>query len=211
MGIDAEMLVRTNEQVTDKQVRRWAYELGGAFGADAFNRISVEDVKRHGLGGTRHNLYRVEVYQQDGPTIKPENGETFMRVALFCRFYGIGYERGPIDRILAICRWIEDRIPGATVWYGGDSSGTEARPLTGEYADQLWAHFVQHATRPYYQGFERMMDDPFTRMCDFCDEAMVQFGWRPGDRGAKMRCSGCGLSESTTDGGKTWKNDDRCN
>lgn len=190
MGIDAEMVVRTRAEVSERQVIRWAYELAEAF------RGAVWTVRP----GTFHDgtSYRcleiVQRYEQDGPPIEPEPGETLIRVRLRGRYYGPDYERGDLPTLIMVARWLEAKISGAAVWYGGDSSGALAEPFGEEQREELWQHFLEHGHRPYEGHFGRGMNAP---VCDFCLEPMHHFGGcgPVGSRDAEefFGCPGCGL------------------
>src|SRR5690348_13844539 len=103
MGVDCEMFVRTKTPVTPAQVRRWAYELVSAFGTDLLwvTRPGESTFDPEG----RHALEIIDKHDQDGPTILPRKGETFIRARLWTRYYGKGYERGNLPAILAIADW----------------------------------------------------------------------------------------------------------
>lgn len=177
MGVDAEMFVRTRETVTDDQLRRWAFELKEGFG-DVIWRKSTGSYVSHGLE-------RVVEYEQDGPTIKPLAGETFIRVNLFCRYYGPGYERGPATDLIAVGQWLEGKIPGAEVWYGGDSSGRVASVFDKSAREALWQHFLEFGHRPYHQFFGHGKE----LICDFCKEPAIEHMWGRGKVG--FSCHGC--------------------
>lgn len=190
MGVDAMMLVKTKKQHTEREVLRLATRLYEAFG-------SVLWVDR----GTRHCLSIVPKCLQDGETIKPRPGEQFIQVHLFGRYYGRGYERGPLHDYIAVAMWLEHNIPGCAVYYGSDSSGICAEPFGPEQRADLFRHFAEHGHIPYTGAFTRDDDDP-VRHCDFCDIDMVRHGW--GASYAAYSCHGCGFEEKTRDNGATW-------
>lgn len=182
MGVDSQMLVRTHKIVTDEQIIHWAWQLHASFNV----LHAAHSTQNYGGPGV-HALERVGEYAQDAPSLFPEKGETFIEVSMSCRFYGPGYERGPLPEIMAVAHWLELRIPGASVWYGGDSAGCAAAPFGYAERDRLWAHFVAVGHAPYYGGFG--CNDP--RMtCDFCNgKPMHVHMWHGGDRG--YACPGC--------------------
>jgi hypothetical protein len=157
-----------------------------------------------GLGeGAHHCIQKIEEYRQDGPVIAPVNGQCFYEVHLFVRYYGIGYERGPLPKILAVARWIRHRVPDSTILYGGDSSGINAEILTPEFEQELWGHFCEHGHKPYADRHWECNDGLDDRpTCRLCNEQYIRFGG--GSPFAAYACHGCGHQIETHDGGKTW-------
>lgn len=178
MGIDAEMLVRVTPPLEPLAVRRLAYRLAEGFGAERFLIDRAKD---------RHCLEIVQDYTQDGPDITPAEGEQFIRLNLFGRYYGAGYERGDLPFLLAVAEWLESAIPGSKIFYGGDSSGVCAEPFDGPARDALWRHFIENGHRPYSGFFGRR---EVALSCAFCGGAqMANVG---GGRGVAFHvCGGC--------------------
>lgn len=193
MGIDAQLLVRTTDKVSQKQVQDAAYDMAEAFGVDHFWITRPIDG-----AGAHHCLQIVEVYTQDGPDILPKPGETLIEVSLWTRYYGPGYERGDLPLILAVAYWLEKRFPGAAVWYGGDSSGVLAEPFGLAEREVYWSHFCENGHKPYRGGWGQEIK----KDCDFCCKLMVQAGW--GANYALLYCPGCGLRLESRDGGANW-------
>jgi hypothetical protein len=191
MGIDAEMFVRTMEPRSEDEVKQIAYRLGASFGSDRFWHFKDADYF--------HRCAEiVSEYGQDGPTLYPEKGEQFIRIHPATRYYGIGYERGDLPFLLALSDWLEASIPGGVVWYGGDSSGVEAKPMR-EIRAELWRHFCANGHEPYVSAFAGKNAGPY---CTFCEHPMTQFGF--GAKYEAYSCHGCGDQIKTTDGRKTW-------
>lgn len=140
MGIDAEMLVRVRGEVTETDLRRAEHALFELFGSDLH---SYED----------RVLRLVDEYEQDGPTLRPGPGETFVRVALSSRYYGVDYERGDFRLIHDLAEALERVFPAGVVWYGGDSSGVVASPFRADEREELRAHWLEVAHRPYEEFF----------------------------------------------------------
>lgn len=199
MGVDAEMFVRVRPPLSDRQIQRLGFEMGGAFSPGKF----WVDRKQN-----RRALYAIDRYEQDGPTLRPKEGEQFVRVQLWDRFYGEGYERGDLPFIIMVAEWLEHRIravdgnESAEVWYGGDSSGICATRFDAKRRLELFRYFVEQAHRPYRTGWD-LGGAKLSRHCTFCDEPMVQYMWGGADR-AGFSCHGCGLQEKTENGGMTW-------
>lgn len=182
MGIDAEMFVRTRQPLTPEQVRILAFRLGETFGADSFYR------DRENM---RHHLVVVDRYEQDGPDLLPEPGEQFLRVHLWTRYYGVGYERGDLPFIVALAAWLETNIPGGEVWYGGDSSGVCAKPFGQRQRNALFRHFARQGHEPYAGSFDRSLGRGDRPVCGLCRQPMRQTMFSAGTDGG-YTCVGCG-------------------
>lgn len=194
MGVDAEMFVRVRERWTHLKLSRLSGEMCAAFGHD---RFFVKREAEHGFP-PRKALTVIDVYQQDGDDIEPGPGETFIAVSLWTRYYGIGYERGDITLILGVADWLRRRT-GGDVWYGGDSSGICAQPLTPEYREKLWAHFVEHGRAPYAESQNPFLKVNALPFCEFCQRSLAHYG---GGGGGKewARCHGCDLRMESVSG-----------
>lgn len=200
MGVDAQMFVKTRNPLSEKEVRRLAVDLCEAFGADKFaigeDWPIYDDSYDKQVGKGRHSLQIIKKYNQDGPTLKPKKGEQFIEVHMWTRYYGPGYERGDLPFIIAVAEWLEIRIPGCEVWYGGDSSGINAELFDKAARSALFEHFVKGGHRAYrgYFGQGRGTQP----LCGFCDYAMNNYGGGPGVE--FYGCDGCGkkvVREST--------------
>ncbi len=199
MGIDAEMFVRTKQVVSDRDVERWAYRLGEAFGHERFFLM-----ERDWEGKPRHAINKCTVYEQDGPNIVPEDGETFLTLSLHSRYYGEGYERGDLPFLIMLAEWLERNIPGGEVWYGGDSSGVLAKRFGKAEREYLFTHFADVGGQPYSLRLSvAMRDEQQPPRCEFCSEPMIRRGFGPNF--ASYTCDGCGKHMETRDGGTTWK------
>lgn len=188
MGIDAQMLIRTKQPLTSERVRKLAVELHQSFGETV---LVLRPGDRHFHPEGRHCLEIVEEYGQDGESIFPEPGEQLIECHLYGRYYGVEYERGDLPSILMVAQWLEDKIPGAEVWYGGDSSGVLAEPFGPAERAALWRHFLDNAHRPYHGHFGSFFGNEKPPLCDFCGgEPMVNHG---GGQGYSFyACHGCG-------------------
>lgn len=189
MGVDAEMFVRVPRALTAADVWAESIRIAKAFGAHSFfvRRPSTwtdsQGIK-HVVAG-HHAMSIVGSFEQDGPTIFPDAGETFVRVHLYGRFYGIGYERGDLVNILGIARWLRTAFSSCSIWYGGDSSGEVAQELNDNYERQLWDHFFGASGRAYFDFRKEAR-----LKCDFCKVDCNEIGGG-GDR-TFFYCSSCG-------------------
>lgn len=209
MGIDARVYVSTRKKLTDNDVLRLAYEAGLSFGSDKFFRsdgwsYTEESGKKVEVPG-HHNISRVDKIEQDGPDVLPKKGETLLEVHVFTRYYGPDYERGDLPFLVVLAEWLERKIPGCTVLYGGDSSGVCAAPFGAVQRKALLDHFAGESGRGYFT--QRSQFDPPDMpepTCPLCKVVMTRYSWGPGPKCGKWLCNGCGHREKTSDGGTTF-------
>lgn len=145
------------------------------------------------------------VWEQDGDDIVAGAGETFLKVSLWTRFYGEGYERGDILTICAVAEWIEQNMQPCEVWYGGDSSGVCAEPFPKERREELRALLYSQNGRDYFrfgaEGTSRIHPAP----CGLCipgEPRFSQCGW--GQDYMAVHCQGCGKTFEKR-GNDPWK------
>ena len=205
MGVDVSMFVKVKGKdnfLTEKQVWDLSYRICDSFGHDEFyiEKESNKWRKKH------HALEIINEFHQDGPEIKPENNEQFIEVHTLNRYYGEGYEKGPLPFIICVAWWLEENIPNSTVFYGGDSSGIEAEKFDKESREKLFKYFAKSGHISYSSGLMAIneMEGKKTkyRWCEFCDKPMIQYGFGP--QYEAHRCCGCGYAIKTNDGGTTW-------
>lgn len=185
MGVDAQMLVKTKKPLSWEEVRRISVQLADCYGTDAF--MISEDYG--------HALEIVDEYYQDGDTVVPSDGEQFIEVRLWGRYYGVGYERGPLMEYISIAQWLEIVIPDCVVLYGGDSSGICAEPFDAAAREKLFRHFIEVGHSAYHGFFG---EGPG---CDFClGKAMSNHGGS--SRYDFYSCHGCGKHVIAVKGGE---------
>ena len=189
MGIDAEMFVRTRSKLSNVAIKTAMWDTCAVFGANKFWAP----------------LHRVWVYEQDGPDIKPEEGEAFIRVMPVTRYYGVGYERGDILFLINLAEWLELRFAPCEVWYGGDSMGICAEHFTKAERGKIKAHFFRVAHEPYVHDLDLIFDNCLPPKCERCvpHRGPGRFSSGPSSF-ASFHCTGCGKSFVTLDGGDTW-------
>jgi len=200
MGIDTQILVKTESKITEDQVLGWAYDLASAFG---YGNFSITRPDNKWGQEPNHCLKIVERYTQDGPTIEPRGGQIFIEAYLYTRYYGLGYERGNLSLIIGVADWLERTIPGAEIWYGGDSSGVSATLFDAEARESLWQHFVKVGHTPYNDYFDHGDDGVEAPICTLCQRKLRRNGW--GRNYAAFYCSGCGLCLMTRDNGESFQ------
>lgn len=192
MGVNAQMLVKTKQPMTPETVRKLSGDLVEAFFKDAFSIWEADN---------RHALEIVNEFLQDGDDITPVPGEQLIEVYLSSRYYGEGYERGNFPIIKAVAEWLEFRIPGASIWYGGGSSGICAVPFDAAARQKLWKYFCANGHTPYTSYFGSFRDSQEVIRCAFCgNRPMIDVGGGGGD--TFYRCTGCG-KKAIVGGGKT--------
>lgn len=154
-----------------------------------------------------------KAYFQDGDTLHAKDGEWFLEVSLWTRYYGVGYERGDLMTICSVAEWIEANIPGAVVYYGGDSSGVEAEPFDAAARDKLKKHFYSQHGRDYFnhdwfgQKGCKPAHPAHPAPCGLCIPGEPRFNQHDSGRHGPwiaVNCAGCGKSFESEDAGKTW-------
>lgn len=195
---------------TSHQLALWNWDLCRAVGADNFfidakekkPRFALRLSQSYNAEGDDHPSKDGREYHQDGDTIIAAEGEWFIEVSLWTRYYGPEYERGNWQVICATAEWLEQNI-GGEVWYGGDSSGVCATLFDEKARAEMRKHALSIHGRDYYNGFER---GPFKTPapCSLCvkERGMTRHGW--GKDYIAVSCGGCGKSFETRDDGKTW-------
>lgn len=198
MGIDAELLVRNKSPLSEREVRKVSFALVEAFGVSNFLVSGPGEYSPNDPG--EHALRIVPVYKQDGPAIHPREGEQLIRVGLFHRYYGQGYERGNLPLIVAIADWLEKRFSNSEIWYGGDSSGVCAEPFPESARAALFDYFCRVGHQPYRTAGSG-------QTCAFCADAeMVACRFGGGTVG--YACQGCHLRRLVSKSGlvrESWR------
>ena len=106
---------------------------------DAVLLVRVGNSPCQGVGGLREiNHWRCDLLSQFEPgkfwvhgplTVIPNEKIDFISnshpgywldVGILETYYGRGYERGDIEYIVTLSRWLEHRIPESQIWYGHD-------------------------------------------------------------------------------------------
>lgn len=205
MGIDAEIFVKTTHIPTQEELEEWRCKLGDAFDPENF------------LIGTHQPALEVvsAVYQDsfEEPELKPKEGEVFIKVNIWSRYYGIGYERGDYPFIYTLIRWLEANIPEAVVYYGGDSSGCLFEHFHREKREHLMDHFLRSGHAPYRDYFDpsggqgklgnlKHVARPVCPRGGCGPKSLRQYGF--GAQYIGLNCVACGLDVWTEDNGGHW-------
>lgn len=183
MGIDPELYAKTKQHLTDRQVRDLAVEMCVALGAGPFLILRGQE--------PRHALWRCEqadidfVVDQEGNPIHDGTGD-MLQVGVDTRFRGASWERGNWPEIANAAQWLESRLPGTTMWYGG-AHEQHVTPLGLQERTEMWEDFVANGNRPYDDAF-RTADAPQCRCCRYGMEGAFL-----GDYDSRLLyCKGCG-------------------
>lgn len=179
MGIDACILIRNKAPFTPERLLHESYLLASTLGHEKFF-----------INEQQHALKAMKTWEQDGPTIRPQPGEQLIKVNLWSRYYGPGYERGDWPAIRGVICWFWANHPSCETWYGGDSSGVRAARVGPEELTVLDQHYYTHGHRPYVGGFQGLSHER-APVCPRCGEPANHHG---GGGGQELwGCSGCGL------------------
>ena len=109
------------------------------------------------------------------------------------RLYEEGYERGDLPLIIMVAKWLDYRLPGGSVWYGGDSGSAGLTPFDEERRYKLMLHFFDVGHRPYtrkayFGGKDHQI------LCNFCGGIPMDVVGTNGQTCFFDRCAGCGKS-----------------
>lgn len=179
MGVDAMMMVKLYRPLSAVQVRQLSYEACASFMSGGF--LIDKETDRHAMAIVN------ELDWGDEPTL-PVDGEQFIELSLSGRFYGVGYERGDFSFYKSLAEWLEFKMPGARVFYGGDSD-VGLQPFGEVERGELWRHFCEVGQEPYRRGgTDRALRSP---KCEFCHASMVNNRWGPANI-VGFECMGCG-------------------
>lgn len=164
MGANGVMYVVPPEVMTAVEVRQLSSALTAAVGYGRFDLRRDED--RHALSIADDPFSPLDMLDQ---VLEVDFAWT--------RYYGVGYERGPLWTYVAVASWFLHR--GFQVWYGADYN-EHVEEFDGE---ALIEHWCEHGHDPYtgaHTGPE----------CSFCLRRSHRCG---AERGKPIyRCSGCG-------------------
>ena len=195
MGIDAEMFVRLRRrpEVTSEEVREASYWLASTLGHDHFFISEEHHVLELIKPQSAEDRWRDSTYDgkicwhQDGLTLVAEEGEQFVRVHLWSRYYGEGYERGNWMLLRTVVEWLKRRWPDGAVWYGGDSGGVCAEELTSARLEKLDRLYFCKGREAYTHFSLRGSSHVW---CLTCEHEMANIGGGGADN--YLFCHGCG-------------------
>lgn len=178
MGVDAVMEAVTLQRLDDQEILELSRQLRECFGQSY-------GIRRSALRDSQLQYQILE--DEPGAILAVDlNGE---------RFYGIGYERGPVVRHIAVAEWFEVLVPGISVYYGGDHDCLDV--FDARARSELFAHFARNASRPY------RVRQPTEYDCPKCERAIAVNQWAGVDTRSGT-CLVCGKRYWTIDNGMTW-------
>ena len=160
MGIDAKIIIRkvSRDYCTQDKIKELNDALIKEFGISPFWRGLYNEYRALDMTLTRYrekdDPIPGSVYRQDGKSIFADDCECLLQIYTWSRFYGPGYERGDLLHLIALAEWVEKTIPGAEVWYGGDSSGICAKPWPRGIRDEFLRYYNGPHGRDYYKDFK---------------------------------------------------------
>lgn len=195
MGVDARMFVGLKEKMEPLAIRHLAADCAAAFGPQKFW------IKRPDAGyGKAHHVFEENAsceYSEEDAYFKDHHAAQWLRVFLWGRYYGEGYERGDFPLYYALAKWIDTRLPGSVILYGGDTGG-EYELFDTKRREDLFAHFARVAHKPYRGAFAGIYGAKSVPLCDFCQVPLVNYGGGQGD--IFYRCDSCEFKAIASEG-----------
>ncbi len=189
MGVDAELYFVT-PSLSNQDQKAKTYIFGQAFHDKLWlgNGDKVYHQPLEWMEGTDNDNWM---------NIPIPSDHILCKVPVGGRFYGEGYERGPIMDYIIMAEFIEKLFPDCVIYYFGDSGGCdEWSEFNKARRDALMNYFITHNGHENYQrAFDRENKGP---NCPNCDVRMVQHGF--GQNYALYCCHGCGWSRAEKDG-----------
>jgi hypothetical protein len=195
MGVDAEMFIKTKNPIN---LQKLSYELGCLFRQHLmFGYGKLDEVIKE------HPIQPASNYDiKDHPELAVNGYE----ILLWGRYYGKGYERGPILTYIEMAEWLEWRLGSELelILYGGDC-GVQFINFNKEARAELKHYYFEQAHLPYHRGFGKHKS--FIPHCKRCNEPMSNYGGGGGD--SYFGCNGCNYKciETATQIVKDWADD----
>ncbi len=184
MGVDAEMMFTMAVTPNPKRLREIQYLLMERVGRSIFWTDSYVDKDKKQAQAFLVPTTEGDIW--DGPSVNLPN---MVRVKLFCRYYGEGYERGPALELCGTMLVLLSQSDVTSVWYGGDSSGVHGENYTRARVHMLLDYYCRSGHEPYRRAFHKDGEGP-TPDCSYCTVPMIRNGF--GGSYANFYCSGCG-------------------
>ena len=114
MGIDAQMLMQTDEPIDEICVERLNYDLVRSIYAPLGVHGYIDQLKMKPITPVRAGDAGID--PRDRIPAASRNGHWYW-IHLMGRYYGERHEQGDIIGYITVAEWLEHRIPGARVWY----------------------------------------------------------------------------------------------
>ncbi len=210
MGVDVKMYVEVPDTITPDRVLKVSRRMVDCFGADSFWWHDENDKYTRAMlakGQTvPHALYLREPFERDDDgnyvSSKEQEGKLHVVVSTLGRYYGPGYERGPLHEYVAWAHYLKHHFPEGIVYYGSDS-GDQYEAWTPSFEKMMLNHFHTHGHEPYRGGFNlgnKYKGGP--KDCPRCLVPLIQSGF--GQEYGGYFCNSCDHKIATYDGGKTY-------
>jgi len=192
MGLDATIYVYSPKILTEREITRLSYEICECYGHGEFMVNNPTEQKKRPTWPAHHAFTTLESQDWgDWDFLSDEIKKnlthgvgTMLTLHYFGRYYGVGYERGDLPKILSVLNWVRLRIHNSTVFYGGDGDCAE---FTEDEGHELFNHFVFKGHRPYLEGWAHEGGE--SPECPMCKEQMGEYGWGPDE--TRFQCFGC--------------------
>lgn len=83
-----------------------------------------------------------------------DDGGTYASFDTLWRYWGPGYERGPLFNIMGVIATAFWAFEGNTVYYGGDTDYEDIPVMDGVRFAELWKHYASDAADDYNNSFK---------------------------------------------------------
>lgn len=182
MGLDVSVYVSSPDEFSELFVYSLAYDFAEAFddAASIARPDADEDIA---------SLMPIAIAARPPADLRTpaRPARTWLHVFMGgTRYYGRGYERGPLPMIIGAAAWLEHRLPNAQVWYGHDQGDPYELFDAGARAS-LFEYFASVGHSPY----RRPVGSPsYGPQCHGRPMTNVS-GGRP-----VFRCAACGFERS---------------
>lgn len=160
MGIDAVIIVKPSTRVEECELQKLSWRVCDMFEPESFCKV-------------KNIFYR--------------EGDNLVLSSLKWRYYGEGYHRGPLYKIIALLDAIKELFPGASIYYRPENSFAEEIEYTPESRAAMWSEFVEHGHRDWF-GFDE------NHPCPKCGCPMYE---TIRDAKKAFACRGCGHNEQS--------------
>lgn len=136
MGIDVVLVVSTPEPLSDERIEEIRQKM-------IAEQLDVWEYDESGI------VYRCFERDSEGYHDHIKNA---CCVKTLMRYYGRGYERGPLPDIIKIAEFLEREIPDGTVYYGGDCED-QIQPWPANDRAELLEYYNEVGDEPYRSLF----------------------------------------------------------
>lgn len=150
MPTGARLYVQVPDIYSHPDILQWRQEFIAAF--DFYE--GLDDLR--GVKYIEEYVFGVALY--GSPDIGPPDNvqsawdvfpnSIFLKLYTMLDYYGPGYERGSIDKMIEVGDWVDNRIPKSAMWYGADSTSM-VWPFTKSVREVFGEYFKQVGWKPY--------------------------------------------------------------